>query len=285
MSPHVTDVTSATFEREVLDASRQVPVIVDFWAPWCGPCKVLGPVLEKLAAEYGGRFRLAKVDSDANLELASAFGVRSIPDVRAFQDGKVVGQFMGALPEGQLRAFIDKLLPSASDIERARAAGLKRAGDSAAAVQALRTALELDPDNQLARIDLAELQIDLEQLDDAVRLLDAVRSHIDWDERVETLRSALQFARAAQSGPTDDALRAQISASPADIDARMALANRLAGAHAYREAMDELLEVIGRNKDWQDGAARKQMLAIFGLMESDPELVSEYRRKLSRALY
>jgi putative thioredoxin len=285
MTDHAMDITSATFEREVLEASRQAPVVVDFWAAWCGPCKALGPVLEKLAAEYGGRFRLAKVDTESNPELASAFGVRSIPDVRAFRDGKMVGQFMGALPEGQVRAFIDKLLPTPSDIERARAAGLRKSGDGAAAASALRRALELDADNQLARLDLAEMLIELKQLDDAERLLDAVRSHIDWDARVDALRAALQFARTAQSGPGERELKERLAASPDDVGARMQLANRLAGAHRYREAMDELLEVIRRDKDYQDGEARKQMLAIFGLIDGEPEVVSEYRRKLSRAIY
>ena len=140
------DVTTATFEREVLEASAEVPVLVDFWAPWCAPCRALGPILEKLARDYGGRFRLAKVNSDENPELSAAFAVRSIPMVIAFRGGRAVAQFLGAQPESQVRAFIDRLLPSASELER------MKGGEAA-----LRKALELDARNDAARLDLAQL--------------------------------------------------------------------------------------------------------------------------------
>src|SRR5204862_7651213 len=151
------DATLSSFERDVIEASAEVPLVVDFWAPWCGPCRALGPILEKLAAEYGGRFRLVKVNTEENPELAQAFNVRSIPDVRVFRDGQQVDQFMGALPEGQLRAFIESVVPSPAEEERLRAAELRAAKDAAGAVAALRTAVDLDPGHRLARIDLAEL--------------------------------------------------------------------------------------------------------------------------------
>jgi putative thioredoxin len=285
MSTYAIDVTAATFDKEVIQASKQNPVVVDFWAPWCGPCRVLKPILEKLAAEYGGRFKLAKVNSDENQELASAFGIRSIPDVMAFKDGKPVSHFMGALPESQVRAFIDKLIPSPSEIERVRAAELREAGQAAAAIAALRKALELDAANDAARLDLAELLIETAQLDAVESLVDAVRPDIDQDSRIATLRAALAFARAGAGSAGDAELQRRLSANPADHEARLALASLRAGARRYREALDELLEIVQREKNWKDGEARKQMLAIFNLADKQPELVAEYRRKLSSALH
>lgn len=282
---HAVDVDARNFNQEVLEASRSVPVVIDFWAPWCGPCKVLKPMLEKLAIEYGGKFRLARINSDASTDLAREFNVRSIPDVRAIRNGKQVGAFVGALPLAQLRAFIDGLIPSAAEVERTRANELRASGDLDGAVAAHRRALELDAGYEPARLDLAELLIERKQADEAEALLDAVKSHIDWDDRVENLRRSLAFARAGRSGESVAELRARIAAKPADCEARLALANLLAGGADYRGAMDELLEIIRRNKEFRDGAARKQMLAIFALAATDNALVSEYRRKLASALY
>jgi len=285
MAAHATDVTSATFEHEVLEASKTVPVVVDFWAPWCAPCKVLKPILEKLAAEYNGRFKLAKVNSDDNQELAAAFGIRSIPDVMAFRDGKPVSHFLGALPESQVRAFIDGVLPKPSEIEQARAAALRAAGDAEGAIAALRSALALDPSNDPARLDLAELLVEHARADEAEALLDAVRSNIDWDARVDALRAAVSFARMRASGTTEPTLTAKLAKDPTDHAARFALAELHAGARRYREALDELIEIVRRDKAWNDGAARKQVLNIFNLVENDDALVSEYRKKFASALY
>ena len=239
------DITAAEFEQGVIEASRRQLVLADFWAPWCGPCRTLTPILEKVVAQYDGRVKLAKINSDENPELSSAFGIRSIPNVIAFRDGKAVSQFMGALPEGQVRAFIDKLLPPA----------------------------------QLA---LAERAIDEKRLDEAGRLLDEIKPNIDWDARVETLRQALAFARA---GGEDHDLAGKVAANPADLDARLALAGVLAARRDYRAALEQLLEIVRRDREWKDGEAKKQMLAIFNLAADDPSLVSEFRRKLSSLLY
>ena len=284
VATHAMDVDARNFNQEVLEASKSVPVVIDFWAPWCGPCKVLKPMLEKLAAEYGGKFKLARVNSDESLDLAQEFGVRSIPDVRAIRNGKQVGAFVGALPLPQLRAFIDKLIPSASEVERARARELRSAGDPVAAATALTKALDLNPDNDLARIDLAELLIELKKLDDAESLLGTVKPNIDWDSRVETLRQGLAFARSGQSGPGEEELAKRVGAQPEDLEARLQLAKLRAGQRNYRQALEELLEIVRRKKDFRDGDARKQMIAIFNLAASDPDLVSEYRRKLASAL-
>jgi putative thioredoxin len=284
MSAHAVDVTNATFEREVIEASKSTPVVVDFWAPWCGPCRVLKPILEKVAFEYDGRFKLAKVNSDENQEIAAAYGVRSIPDVVGFRSGKPVSHFLGAIPESQVRAFIDGLIPTPSEIERARAAELHEAGDLAGAVEALRKAIDLDPANDPARLDLVEMLIELKHVDEAEAVLAAVQPNMEWDERLATLRAALAFARSAGSA-SEAELKAKLAANLADHESRFALASLYAGSKRYGEALNELLEIVRRDRNWKDGEARKQILAIFNLAEKQPELVSEYRKKLASALY
>jgi putative thioredoxin len=278
---HVMDVTAADFEREVLEASKTLPVIVDFWAPWCGPCRALGPVLEKLAAEYAGRFRLAKVNSDENQAVAQAFNVRSIPDVRAFRDGRPVDGFLGALPEREVRAFIERVVPAPAEVERLRASALRAAHDLAGATAALRRAVDLDPDHDLARIDLADGLIEAGRHEEAARHLERIRQNVDWDRRVEALRQAIAFS-AAGGNETD--LAARVRANPADLEARLALAGALAARKSWREALDELLEIVRRDKAWRDGEARRQMLAIFNLAAAEPDLVLEFRRKLGSVL-
>ena len=244
------NVTTATFEREVLEASKTLPVVVDFWAPWCGPCRSLTPILEKVARDYAGRVKLVMVNSDENPEISSALHIRSIPNVSAFKGGQAAAQFLGAVPEAEVRAFFDKLLPSPSEIALARAEAHFAAGG----------------------------------MDEAEKELARVEPDADWDARVEALKQGIAYARAGKTGPGEEELKAKIAANPADYDARASLAMLYAAQRRYREALDALLEIVRRSKTWKDGEARKQMVAIFNLAAGDPELVSEYRKKLGAAL-
>ncbi|MBI5792937.1 MAG: tetratricopeptide repeat protein [Rhodocyclales bacterium] len=281
-----TEVGSADFEESVIAASHRVPVLVDFWAEWCAPCRTLKPILEKLAAEYGGRFRLAKVNSDQNQELAARYAVRGIPSVKTFMDGAVVREFTGALPEAQVRAFIDELLPSPAESLRIAALEARARGDSEVACSLLADALELDPANENAQLDLAEMRIDRREIDAARAILDSLGHAIRDASRVAALRARLKLA-ASGGGADPAALASRIAANADDLDARLRLAQALALAGNYRPALEELLSIVKRDRHWQDQAARKAMLDLFTLLGSDgqsDDLVREFRIALARTL-
>jgi putative thioredoxin len=227
MSPHAFDVSTAEFQEKVVAASQHVPVLVDFWAEWCAPCRQLKPVLEKLAAEYGGRFLLAKVNSDQNQELAGRCGVRGIPNVKAFVGGHLVDEFTGALPEAQVRAFIDKLLPSPAEPLRVAAQEARASGEIELALSLLDDASQADPANETVQLDMAEIRIDAGQLDAARALLDALEHKARDASRHKALQARLKLV-AAGGGADAAALQARIAANGDDLDARLQLANALA---------------------------------------------------------
>lgn len=286
MSPFSFDAEAANFQEKVLDASKRVPVLVDFWAEWCAPCKALKPVLEKLAAEYGGRFILAKVDSDRNQELAAHFGVRGIPNVKAFVNGKMADEFTGALPEAEIRAFIDRLLPSPAEPLRIAAREARAKGEPEVARSLLVDATQLDPANEAVQLDLAEILVELPDVEAARAILDAQQHKALDIDRVRALQARLNLV-AAGAGADPAALRARIDADPGDLEARRELANALALARDYRPALEHLLEIVRRDRKWRDEAARKAMLDLFTLLSADPrhdDLVREFRVQLARTL-
>jgi putative thioredoxin len=280
MSEHALDVGLADFAQHVLEESKQRPVVVDFWAPWCGPCKSLKPILEKLAAEYGGKFLLAKINSDENQELAARYGVRGIPSVKAFIDGEPVDEFSGALPESEVRAFLDRLAPSPVDELRRQAAEAHSAGDAPSALQWLADASRIDPDHVGVRLDAAEIMLDLHEADEARRLIGSVPD--DADPRVPALKARLQFMGAA--GEDETALRSRVAANENDLEARLKLANLLVAAGQHEAGMDQLLEIVRRDRSFEDDVGRRTLLSVFDLLGGG-EAVSRYRRLLASVLY
>ncbi len=295
------NVTIENFEAEVIEASQHTPVLVDFWATWCGPCKVIGPLLEKVEAEYAGRFKLVKIDSDQEQQLAQAFGIRSIPTCVLMVNGQPVDGFMGALPEGQIKAFLDKHLPAAEEVEaaaeEAEALDALADGDLEGALEKLQHAVQTDPNNDDARFDLVKLLLEMDLDDDAKVAFAPVIAKSAGVRRLDSLNRWIK-ARDANANVVDPQaraadLQAKIAANKRDFDSRFALAQLLLAHSQFVPAMDELLEILMRDKAWNDDLARKTFIAILDVIEPPKPKVAEgqvppedptvatYRRRLS----
>jgi putative thioredoxin len=274
----VKDVSTADFAQEVLQRSREVPVVVDFWASWCAPCRVLGPALEKVTDEYGGAFELVKVDVDANQELAAQYQVQGIPTVAAFKDGREADRFTGALGEPAIRDWLQKIVPSELDlmVDQARTARLD--GDDVAAEHIFRQVLEQKRDHNEAGASLASMLIDRGDTDDALVVL----GRLTPDSEVERLQAAARLK--AASGLDVSEIEARMQADPSDEGARLTLARALAGRAEYEPALDHLLAVVRARGDRRD-EARLAMLDIFEVLGDEHPLTATYRRQLGSALF
>lgn len=280
---HVFDATTETFEADVLQQSLQTPVLVDFWATWCGPCKTLGPILEKLAGEYNGAFRLAKVDVDKEQEIAAAFQIRSVPTVFLVKGGQIVDGFPGAAPESQVRELLKK-----HGVEPGQAANEEPATEAApdphAQVVALRKAIETEPEKAELKLDLALALLKTGAAGEAETLLDALPANLATDDRAVRARARLGFVLLGKDAPPVEVLEAAIASNPDDLRARHLLgAQQLVGGKA-EAGLEQFLEMLRRDRGYEDGLPKKTLIDAFRVVE-DQDLVGRYRRKMSSLLF
>lgn len=280
-STAVIEVHERNFEVEVIRRSQEVPVVVDFWAPWCGPCRQLGPVLERLAEASGGAWVLAKLNTDQNQRLAQAFRIQGIPAVKAFRDGKVVDEFTGALPESQVRAWLKKIVPSEGDALVAVAAQLE-ASDPQEAIARYQLALGSDPQNAAALFGLGRLLVMLGEPQGA-DVLHEVPANSPFFARAQAVLGLTSFFAAAAD--SSEASLDGRAADKNDAEAQYTLAAVRVREQRYQEALDGLLGVVQRNRAYGDDAARKAMIGLFALIGNDNPLVPTYQRKLANALF
>jgi putative thioredoxin len=283
------DVGRHNFDEVVLRGSATRPVLVDFWAPWCAPCRALAPVLEKLAAEFAGRFTLAKLNTDAEPELAGQYGIRGIPDVKAFVDGKVVDGFTGALPERALRDFLGRVVPSPAAPLAAAAAARLAAGDAAGALATFDEALALDPDDEAVLLGRVEALLALGRHEIAAATLADVEDPrrtrlrpVKDERRLAALKARVVLGAAV--GADLAALAAAAARQPVDCAAKLAYADALAAAGDYARALPELLAIVATDRRFDDDVGRRRMLTIFDALGGDDELVRHYRRELASVI-
>ena len=285
-NPFVNVVTQHTFADEVIESSKTTPVLVDFWAEWCGPCKMLMPILDKLALEYDGKFRVAKVDTESEQELAAAHGIRSLPTVRMFRDGASVDEFMGALPESGVREFIERHLPRPADEHLADAAALANEGKLPDAIALLKESLEADPDYLHLRLALASYLLDAKEADGAAELLRSIPLAAAQDPQTKQLRARIEIALSVDSDVDIQDLKDRIEKAPDDLVARITLAqSALQDPDQLESAMTQFLEIIRLDRGGETGQkAQATLLQVFQSLDPQDDRVRRCRRELAQAL-
>lgn len=283
-SPYIHDVTQETFADQVLQASKGVPVLVDFWADWCAPCHMLTPILSKLADEYQGQFIVCKVNSDEQQALAAQYGIRSLPTVKLFKNGQIVDEFMGVQPESAIRALLEQHIERESDKVRKVAAQALRAGDTPQALQLLQQAAAMDPGNARVKIDLARVLMLAGESERAEIILDDLKGDEREQPEVKALKAQLGFARIAAEEPDTAGLAQRVASEPENLTARYRLAAHRIVMGDFEGAMELLLEIMKRDRKFEHDAGRKGLLAVFDILGSG-ELVNRYRSKMFNYLH
>jgi putative thioredoxin len=283
-NPIIVDINEGNAQQLLIDESFNRPVVVDFWADWCGPCKQLMPVLEKLANEYAGAFLLAKVNADEQQMLASQLGVRSLPTVMVIKEGQPIDGFAGAQPESAVREMLQKHLPSPWDLKIAEATTLLDAGETAQALSVLRTAWEDSKRLPEVTMAYAGALIEAKRLDDAEAALSEIRM-VDQDAVYEQLKAQIELAREASKSPEIEALEAQLASDEGNHEVRVKLAVQLTTQSQYREALEHLLQVLRADRDWNNGEAKRLYLDTIATIGKGDPLAAEYQRKLFSLLY
>ena len=284
-SAHVFDATEQNFEADVIQASLTTPVLVDFWAAWCGPCKSLGPILEKVVDEYAGALKLAKVDADTQMQLAAAFGIRSLPTVVLVKDGQMVDGFMGALPESGVRQFVAKHVGAPVPVGPAAVEPAAAPNETQQqTIVRLQAEIAAKPEAAVLRLDLAIAQLRAGNADEAEALLDGLPPDIATDTKARRARSQLELSRALKDAPELAELRATLARDPADRAARDLLGVRLLLGEEPAAGLDEFLTLLREARDWNEGQAKKRLIAAFNVLD-DEDLVGTYRRRMASLLF